>query len=540
MVGLATIAMEWLQDPLSWLFLASVVFVIVQRRRRGKLAPLPPGPKPLPIVGNMSMMDQLTHRGLAALAKQYGGLLHLRLGKLHAFAVSTPEYAREVLQVQDGAFSNRPATIAIAYLTYDRADMAFAHYGPFWRQMRKLCVMKLFSRRRPETWLAVRDESAALVRAVARRSGEAVNLGELIFNLTKNVIFRAAFGAGATSGAGGGGDGGKQDEFIAILQEFSKLFGAFNIGDFIPWLSWADPQGINVRLRSARAALDEFIDKIIDEHMERGKSPDDADADMVDDMLAFLPEVKAKKGGGGGGDDLQNTLNLTRDNIKAIIMDVMFGGTETVASAIEWAMAEMMHSPDDLRRLQQELADIVGLDRNVDESDLDKLPFLKCVIKETLRLHPPIPLLLHETAEDCVVGGYSVPRGSRVMINVFAIGRDRKAWKDADTFRPSRFVQGEGEAAGLDFKGGCFEFLPFGSGRRSCPGMALGLYALELAVAQLAHGFSWALPDGMKPSELDMGDIFGLTAPRATRLYAVPTPRLTSTQLGTDDATSQA
>ncbi|KAK3153036.1 hypothetical protein QOZ80_2BG0166800 [Eleusine coracana subsp. coracana] len=519
--AVANLVMEWLQDPLSWVFLASVTaLVLLQLRRRGKKAPLPPGPKPLPIIGNMNMMDQLTHRGLAKLAEQYGGLLHLRLGRLHAFAVSIPEYAREVLQAQDSAFSNRPATIAITYLTYDRADMAFAHYGPFWRQMRKLCVMKLFSRRRAETWVAARDESAALVRAVARSSGEPVNLGELIFALTKNVIFRAAFGTR---------DGDGQDEFIAILQEFSKLFGAFNIGDFIPWLGWWDPQGINRRLRAARAALDRFIDKIIDEHMRRGKSPDDADADMVDDMLAFLAEAKqtaaGEKKAGDGDDDLQNTLRLTRENIKAIIMDVMFGGTETVASAIEWAMAEMMHSPDDLRRLQQELADVVGFDRNVNESDLDKLPFLKCVVKETLRLHPPIPLLLHETAEDCVVGGYSVPRGSRVMINVWAIGRDAGSWKDADAFRPARFAP-EGEAHGLDFKGGCFEFLPFGSGRRSCPGTALGLYALELAVAQLAHGFNWALPDGMKPSELDMSDIFGLTAPRATRLYAVPTPRL--------------
>lgn len=220
--------------------------------------------------------------------------------------------------------------------------------------------------------------------------------------------------------------------------------------------------------------------------------------------------------------------------------DVMFGGTETVASAIEWAMAEMMRSPDDLRRLQQELADTVGLDRNVGESDLDKLPFLKCVIKETLRLHPPIPLIRHESAEDCVVRSYSVPRCSCVIINVFAMGRDAKVWKDADMFRPSRFVAGEGEAAGVDFKGGCFEFLPFGSGRRSCPGLALGLYALELAVAQLAHGFSWVLPDGMKPSELDMADIFGLTAPRASRLYAVPTTRLTCPLVANIDAARQA
>ncbi|RRT62290.1 hypothetical protein B296_00033742 [Ensete ventricosum] len=203
----------------------------------------------------------------------------------------------------------------------------------------------------------------------------------------------------------------------------------------------------------------------------------------------------------------------------------MFGGTETVASAIEWAMAELLKSPEDMKRVQQELAHVVGLDRKVHESDLDKLSFLKCVTKETLRLHPPIPLLLHETAEDCEVAGYTVPARSRVMINVWAIGRDKSAWKDADAFQPSRFTTG-GCAASLDFKGNYFEFLPFGSGRRSCPGMQLGLHALELAVAQLMHCFTWTLPDGMKPSELDMGDVFGLTAPRAVRLAAVPAPRL--------------
>lgn len=200
----------------------------------------------------------------------------------------------------------------------------------------------------------------------------------------------------------------------------------------------------------------------------------------------------------------------------------MFGGTETVASAIEWAMAELMHSPEDLQRVQKELADVVGLDRRIEESDLEKLTYLKCAIKETLRLHPPIPLLLHETAEDTVVSGYHVPAKTRVMINAWAIGRDRNAWEDPDTFKPSRFLN---ESA-PDFKGSNFEFIPFGSGRRSCPGMQLGLYGLDLAVANLLHCFTWELPDGLKPSEMDMGDVFGLTAPRATRLVAIPTPRL--------------
>ncbi|CBI17416.3 unnamed protein product, partial [Vitis vinifera] len=400
--------MEGLQPlQMTLLFIIPLILLLglVSRLRRRR--PYPPGPKGLPLIGSMNMMDQLTHRGLAKIAKQY-------------------------------------------------ADMAFAHYGPFWRQMRKLCVMKLFSRKRAESWESVREEVESTVRTVASSIGSPVNIGELVFTLTKNIIYRAAFGTSSKEG---------QDEFISILQEFSKLFGAFNIADFIPWLSWVDPQGLNARLAKARKSLD-----------------DEVDTDMVDDLLAFYSE-EAKV---NESEDLQNAIELTRDNIKAIIMDVMFGGTETVASAIEWAMAEMMKSPEDLKKVQQELADVVGLNRRVEESDLEKLTYLK------------------------------------VMINAWAIGRDKNSWDEPETFKPSRFLK-----AGVpDFKGSNFEFIPFGSGRRSCPGMQLGLYALELAVVHLLHCFTWELPDGMKPSELDMGDVFGLTAPRATRLVAVPSPRL--------------
>ncbi|KAI8030654.1 Cytochrome P450 84A1 [Camellia lanceoleosa] len=259
----------------------------------------------------MMMMDQLTHRGLAKLAKKYGGLFHLRMGYLHMVAVSSPEIARQVLQVQDNIFSNRPATIAISYLTYDRADMAFAHYGPFWRQMRKLCVMKLFSRKRAESWESVRDEVDYMVRSVVTSAGSAVNIGEMVFALTRNITYRAAFGSSSHEG---------QDDFIKILQEFSKLFGAFNIADFIPSLSWVDPQGLGDRLAKARASLDGFIDSIIDDHMQKYKTSkcadDEGTTDMVDDLLAFYSdEAKVTE-----SDDIQNAIKLTRDNIKAIIM----------------------------------------------------------------------------------------------------------------------------------------------------------------------------------------------------------------------------
>ncbi|KAJ9564430.1 hypothetical protein OSB04_000396 [Centaurea solstitialis] len=476
---------------------------------RGK--PLPPGPRGWPVIGNMLMMDQLTHRGLASLAEKYGGLLHLKMGFSHTVAVSSPEMARQVLQVQDNIFANRPATIAITYLTYDREDMAFANYGPFWRQMRKLCVMKLFSRKRAESWDSVRDEVFSMVKITAASSGSAVNLGELVFGLTHDIIYRAAFGSISHEG---------KEEFIRILQEYTKLFGAFNLADFIPWLGFIDPAGLNTRLPKARGELDGFIDKIIDEHLQKErKTGDDADNDMVDEMLAFYSEEgKVNE----GDQDLQNTIRLTRNNIKAIIMDVMFGGTETVASAIEWALTELMHTPEALKRAQQELADVVGLDRRVEESDFEKLTYFKCVIKETLRLHPPIPVLLHQSSEATEVAGYHIPKGTRVMVNAYAINRDKDAWENPNTFNPARFLQN----GAPDFKGSNYEFLPFGSGRRSCPGMQLGLYAMEMAVAHLLHSFTWQLPDGMKPSEIDMTDVFGLTAPKATRLVAVPTPRL--------------
>lgn len=488
-------------------FVVPLLFMFLVSRLRRK--PYPPGPKGWPVLGNVGIMDQLTHRGLARIAKKYGGIVHLRIGFLHMVAVSSPDIARQVLQVQDNIFSNRPATIAISYLTYDRADMAFAHYGPFWRQMRKLCVMKLFSRKRAESWDSVRDEVDDMVRQVATNSGSSVNIGELVFGLTRNITYRAAFGSSSHEG---------QDDFIKILQEFSKLFGAFNIADFVPWLGWMDPQGLNNRLQKARASLDGFIDSIIDEHMQKKKPNDAVETDMVDELLAFYSDEAIVT----ESEDLQNSIKLTRDNIKAIIMDVMFGGTETVASAIEWTMAELMRSPEDLKKVQQELATVVGLHRRVEESDFEKLTYLRCCIKEVLRLHPPIPLLLHETSEAAVVAGYQIPAKSRVMINAWAIGRDKNSWEDPDEFKPARFLK-EGVP---DFKGSNFEFVPFGSGRRSCPGMQLGLYALEVAVAHLLHCFTWELPDGMKPSELDMDDIFGLTAPLATRLKAVPSPRL--------------
>uniref|UniRef100_A0A0D9ZNM7 Cytochrome P450 n=1 Tax=Oryza glumipatula TaxID=40148 RepID=A0A0D9ZNM7_9ORYZ len=423
--------------------------------------PLPPGPRGLPFVGNILHTSDMTHRGLAQLASRYGGLLHLRLGRLRTVVVSTPEMA-------------------------------------------------------------------GLVLHVTKNSGAVVNVGELVFGMSMKITLRAALGMR--------NEGEDAADLVAVLKEFSEMFGASNLADYVPWVGWMDVQGINRRMVAARAALDRLIDRAIDEHLAHPKPVDATDADMVDGMLFFLDDMPECPGVGAatakymdGADACAGMLRLSRDNIKATIMDVLFGGTETSATTIEWAMSELMSNPEEMRRVQDELAEVVGLHRQVTESDLtgDKLPYFRCVVKETLRMHPPAPLLHHEAGEDCDVAGYRVPKKTRVLINVWAIGRDASAWgDDPDAFRPARFGPGTDNAE-TDYRGGHFHLLPFGSGRRSCPGMQLGMLAVELALARLLHGFDWSLPGGTgSAGELDMEETYGLTAPRAVRLSAVPVPRL--------------
>ncbi|KAL1201468.1 Cytochrome P450 84A4 [Cardamine amara subsp. amara] len=484
---------------------------ILSRQRRLR-KPYPPGPKGLPFIGNILMISHFNHRGLAKLSRTYGGLLHLRLGFSHLFVVSSPDIARQVLQVQDHVFSNRPTTIAIRYLTYGGSDLAFSNYGPFWRRMRKLYVMMLFSRKRAESWVSVDEQIHKSVRFVAVNVGKPLNVCKLAFSLTRDITFQAAFGSSSSTS-----DEVRLEEFLEIIQEFSKLFGEFNVADYVPsWLSWFDPQGINERVKKARKSLDGFIESVIDDHLHKKKGDQniDEESDMVDQLLSFYKEE-------GKVNNSVTKINL--DNIKGIIMDVMFGGTETVALAIEWLLTELLRSPENMKRVQNELASVVGLDRwRVDDTHLEKLTFLKCIVKETLRLHPPFPLLLHETVEDAEVTGYFIPKGSPVMVNTYALGRDPNSWSDPESFNPGRFL-GPGAP---DLKGNHFEFVPFGSGRRSCPGMQLGLYAFELAVAHLLHCFTWRLPDGMKSGDVDTIEGPGLTVPKATPLLAVPTTRL--------------
>lgn len=294
---------------MNLILLVPLLFFVFRHIRTRQRKCYPPGPKGLPIIGNILMISHFNHHGLAKLSRTYGGLLHLRLGFSHLFVVSSPDITRQVLQVQDHVFSNRPTTTAIRYLTYGGSDLAFSHYGPFWRRMRKLYVMMLFSRKRAESWVSVNEQVHKSVRFVALNVEKPLNVCKLAFSLARDITFQAAFGSSSSTS-----DEGRLEEFLEIIQEFSKLFGEFNVADYVPsWLSWIDPQGINGRVEKARKSLDVFIESVIDDHLhkKKGEQNVDEESDMVDKLLVFYKEeVKVNN----------SVTKINLENIKGIIM----------------------------------------------------------------------------------------------------------------------------------------------------------------------------------------------------------------------------
>ncbi|GAU19735.1 hypothetical protein TSUD_78610 [Trifolium subterraneum] len=296
--------------------------------------------------------------------------------------------------------------------------------------------------------------------------------------------------------------------FNVMMKETMQLVGAFNIGDFIPYLRSFDLQGLTRRMKAVGKIFDDFFEKIIDEHIQ-SNTKDEKNMDFVDVMLGLVGTKEYE-------------YSIERPTIKSIMMDMLAASMDTSATAIEWTISELLKNPRVMKKAQNELEIVVGIKRKVEESDLKKLEYLDMVIKESLRLHPVVPLLIpHQSVEDCMVEDFFIPKKSRVLVNAWSIMRDPNAWTDPDKFWPERF-----EGSNINAKGGDFQLIPFGSGRRGCPGMQLGLIVIRLVVAQLVHCFDWKLPNHMLPSDLDMTEEFALTMPRANHLIAIPNYRL--------------
>lgn len=501
----------------SLLLAASLLFLLAAARRRGRSKKnLPPGPAGLPLVGSLLSLDPELHAYFARLAARYGPVFSIRLGSKLGVVVTSPALAREVLRDQDLAFSGRDVPDAARSISYGGGqNIVWNPVGPTWRLLRRACVREMLSPAGLDAVRGLRDrEFRATLAHLHRRAQEkaAVDVGAQLFLTVMNVVTETLWG-GAVGGGAEEERAAVGKEFRELVAEITEMLGAPNVSDFFPALARFDLQGIRKKSDALKDRFDRMFARIIEQRVSRAGVDPPAAPDFLEYML------KLEKEGGDG------KAAFTMTNVKALLMDMVVGGTETTSNTVEWALAELLRQPRLLARAREELDAVAGRDAVVEESHLPRLPYLHAVVKETLRLHPALPLMVpHCPAADAAVGGYAVPAGARVFVNVWAIMRDPAVWERPEAFDPGRFLAGRQ----WDFTGGDTEYLPFGSGRRICAGIAMADRMTTYALALLLQAFDWELPPGER---LDMKERFGIVMKKATPLVAVPSPRLSSPEL---------
>ncbi|VAI26602.1 unnamed protein product [Triticum turgidum subsp. durum] len=498
---------------LVWaLVLSSLALAVTRRKKANNSLPLhlPPSPWQLPVVGSLHhLVGKLPHRAMRDLARRHGPVMLLRLGSVPTLVLSSPDAARDVMKTHDVAFATRPLTATMSVLTCGGRDMIFSPYGEYWRQLRKIAVTELLTAVRVRSFRAIREEEVATMLRGVESSGPTVEMRARLSMLVADGTFRAVMGDRC--------DSKQRNLFLRELNRIIGLAAGFNTADL--WPSWWLAGRLSNALRCAKeshATVFGIIKGIIHEHMET-RTEGQRGEGTKDDLLDVLLKIHKD----GGVDMVAVEVVVWR------AQDIFAAGSETSATTLEWAMAELVKNPGAMAKATSEVRRAFEAGGTVDEGRLGELPYMRLVIRETLRLHPPLPLLLpRECREPCKVVGFDVPKGTQVIINAWALGRDEGRWGSdaAEEFRPERFEAGAGEE--VDFTGTNFELLPFGAGRRMCPGMAFGLANVELPLASMLLHFDWEAPDISDPSELDMSEAFGVTVKRKANLLLRPSLRV--------------
>ncbi|XP_019182601.1 PREDICTED: cytochrome P450 CYP736A12-like isoform X2 [Ipomoea nil] len=493
----------WIWTAIAALAALSIFKAFLEKK--GKR--LPPGPRGVPILGHFHLVGKNPHQDLQKLAKTYGPIMHLRFGFVDNIVASTPEAAKQFLKTHDLNFATRPLSEAAKYISNGQKGLSFGQYGPYWRNVRKLCTLEFLSNLKINSYQSMRrEELCLLVESFkqAAQNGEAVDLSVKVSSLSANMSCRMVFGKKY--------EDKDLDEkgFKAVIQEAVKITALPNLGDYFPLLGKLDVQGLTRRMKTVGQLFDEFLEKIINEHEQAtSKGNTETTKDFVDTILEIM-----RSG--------ESPVQFTREHVKSVMLDMLIASMDTSSSVIEWTMSELFRHPEIMEKVKEEIESHVGLDRMVEEKDLEHFKYLEIVIKESLRMHPVVPLLLpHAAREDCNVDGFHIPKNATVTVNVWAIGRDPNVWSDPEKFIPERFNK-----SSVEYRGQDFELLPFGSGRRSCSGMQLGITVIRLVVAQLIHYFDWSFPDGMLPKDLNIIGESSLVISRAKHLMAIPAYRL--------------
>ncbi|RVW81675.1 Isoflavone 2'-hydroxylase [Vitis vinifera] len=436
-----------------------------------------------PIIGHLYLLKKPLHRTLADLSARYGPIVFLRLGSRQTLLVSSPSAAEECLSKNDVVFANRPQLLAGKYIGYNYTSMAWANYGDHWRNLRRISTLEILSTSRIQMLSGIRsDEVRSLLLRLLENGTETVDMKAAFFEMTMNVMMRMIPGRDTT-----------------------------NIGDYLPVLRWLGVKGKEKGLRELQRKRDRFMQGLIEEHRTRMAKESYSSSScravekkktMIEVLLSFQ-EKEAEY--------------YTDEIIRGLMLvSSLRAGTDTTSATLEWAMSLLLNNPQVLKKAQMEMDNQLGTNHLIEESDLSQLPYLHCIIRETQRMYPAGPIVPHESSKECMVGGYHIPRGTMLLVNIWGIQNDPKVWKEPRKFLPERFEEGlEGEGHGL-------RLMPFGSGRRGCPGEGLAIRMVGLVLGSLIQCFDW---ERVGEGKVDMSEGIGLTLPKAQPLLAKCRPR---------------
>ncbi|BAT97687.1 hypothetical protein LR48_Vigan11g058100 [Vigna angularis] len=494
-------------SPLLILCLVLPVLLLFFLRQRGtvKNHSFPPGPKGLPIIGNLHQLDNsLLYLQLYKLSKKYGPIFSIQLGLRPTIVVSSPKLAKELLKDHDLEFSDRPKLLGQQKLSYNGLEMIFSPYGEFWREIRKISVVHVLSSRRVSRFSSIREfEVRKMLKKLSGHasSSKVTNLNELLMSLTSTIICRIVFGRSYED------EGTERSRFHSMFNECQAMWATFFVSDYIPFLGWVDKlSGLRDRLDQNFKDLDKFYQEVIDERMDPNRNTEEHEG-IIDVLLQLQKERSS-------------SIDLTNDHIKALLLDMLVASTDTTAATTVWAMTALLKNRRVLKKVQEEIRTLGGKKEFLQEDEIEKFPYFKAVTKEVLRLYLPAPLLVaRETTEACTIGGYEIPARTIAYVNAWAIHRDPESWKNPEEFLPERFLD-----SSVDFHGQDFELIPFGAGRRICPGIPMAVASVNLILANLLNSFDWELPAGVTKEDIDTEMLPGLTQHKKNPLSVLPKP----------------
>ncbi|XP_072951987.1 cytochrome P450 81Q32-like [Typha angustifolia] len=482
------------------------LFFFANNSRKKKLPPSPPA---LPFIGHLYLFKIPLHHTLARISARYGPIVFLRFGSRPVLVVNSRAVAEECFTTHDVAFANRVHFPSQKHTTFGYANIGTANYGSHWRNARRIATVDVLSTHR---LLSSSDSRKEEIRHLATglflnwekitgahgSTFAKVELKSRLFELSLNVIMRMMTGKRYYGEEGEGSDGARR--FKEVVEEFFARAGASSLSDFFPTQGFF--RGVNKEMKRLSAAINEFSQRLIDEQKRENKNSqgERKKKTMIDHLLA-----------------LQETDPDTYSDqaIKSICMSLLVAGTETTSNAVEWAMSLLLNNPHILTKVATEIETCVGDERLIDESDFSNLPYLHCILKETLRLYPGAPLLLpHESRDDLVLNNYNIPHGTMLLVNAYSIHRDPAMWDEPEKFKPERFEE----------KGKEKHMIAFGNGRRKCPGEGLAIREVKIVLGTLLQCFEWRR---VRDEAVDLGEGSGLSLPKVVPLEAMYKPRET-------------